>query len=69
MRWGRAAWATTPSQSVVNGFCQSHDVPNLFVCDTSVFATGSGLNPTLTAVAIVRRAAEHMAYSARRHEL
>ena len=57
------------SQSVVNGFCQSHDVPNLFVCDTSVFVTGSGLNPTLTALAIVRRAAEHVAYSARRREL
>lgn len=46
--------------SVVNEFCQSHDVPNLFICDTSVFVTGSGVNPTLTAMAISHRAARHI---------
>jgi choline dehydrogenase-like flavoprotein len=66
---GSCRMGDDPAQSVVNGFCQSHDVPNLLVCDTSVFVTGSGLNPTLTALAIVRRAAEHVADSARRHEL
>lgn len=55
--------------SVVNEFCQSHDVKNLFICDTSVFVTGSGLNPTLTAMAIVDRAAGHIADSARKGEL
>ena len=37
--------------SVVNQFGQSHDIRNLFICDMSVFVTGSGLNPTLTAMA------------------
>lgn len=46
--------------SVVNEFCQSHDIPNLFICDTSVFVTGSGVNPTLTAMAIADRAAQHI---------
>jgi choline dehydrogenase-like flavoprotein len=55
--------------SVVNEFCQSHDIKNLFICDTSVFVTGAGVNPTLTAMAIVSRAAEHIAASARRGEL
>lgn len=55
--------------SVVNQFCQSHDIPNLFICDTSVFVTGSGVNPTLTAMAIASRAAGHIANSARRQEL
>lgn len=55
--------------SVVNSYCQSHDVPNLFVCDTSVFVTGSGVNPTLTAMAIAQRAAERMVESARSGEL
>src|SRR6185369_15385954 len=55
--------------SVVNEFCQAHDVPNLFICDTSVFVTGAGVNPTLTAMAIAHRAAEHIAGSARRGEL
>lgn len=59
-RMGRDAKA-----SVVNEFCQSHDVPNLFVCDTSVFVTGSGVNPTLTAMAIANRAAEHISANAR----
>ena len=54
--------------SVVNACCQSHDVPNLFICDTSVFVTGSGVNPTLTAMAISQRAAEKMLDSARRGE-
>jgi choline dehydrogenase-like flavoprotein len=52
--------------SVVNSFCQSHDIPNLFICDTSVFATGSGVNPTLTAMAIASRAGEHMIRAAHR---
>jgi choline dehydrogenase-like flavoprotein len=66
---GSCRMGDDPSGSVVNAFCQSHDIPNLFVCDTSVFVTGSGLNPTLTALAIVRRAAEHVTRSAQRHEL
>jgi choline dehydrogenase-like flavoprotein len=55
--------------SVVDSFGQSHDVKNLFVCDTSVFVTGAGVNPTLTAMAIASRAAEHIAEAARRNEL
>jgi choline dehydrogenase-like flavoprotein len=66
---GSCRMGDDPAQSVVNAFCQSHDIPNLFICDTSVFVTGSGLNPTLTALAIVRRAAEHVAHCAQRHEL
>jgi len=56
-------------RSVVNPFGQSHDIPNLFVCDTSVFVTGSGLNPTLTAMAIATRSTEYIADAARRGEL
>ena len=66
---GSCRMGDDPRTSVVNAFCQSHDVPNLFVCDTSVFVTGSGVNPTLTAMAIASRAAEHVAHSARRNEL
>jgi len=55
--------------SVVNEFGQAHDIKNLFVCDTSVFVTGAGVNPTLTAMAIASRAVEHIAQAARRAEL
>jgi choline dehydrogenase-like flavoprotein len=58
-----------PASSVVNEYGQSHDIPNLFICDTSVFVTGTGLNPTLTAMALASRAADHMTASARRGDL
>src|SRR5205814_7388789 len=66
---GSCRMGTDPKTSVVNEFCQSHDIKNLFVCDTSVFVTGTGMNPTLTAMAIASRSAEFIAASARRGEL
>jgi choline dehydrogenase-like flavoprotein len=55
--------------SVVNEFGQSHDVKNLFICDTSVFVTGSGVNPTLTAMAIASRSVEFIVGAARKGAL
>ncbi|MEY2428703.1 MAG: hypothetical protein QOJ40_1588 [Verrucomicrobiota bacterium] len=66
---GSCRMGNGPKTSVVDQFCQSHDIPNLFICDTSVFVTGSGVNPTLTAMAIASRAADHIASSARRGDL
>ena len=57
---GSCRMGVDASTSVVDEFCQSHDVKNLFICDTSVFVTGSGVNPTLTALAIADRAAQHI---------
>ncbi len=57
------------TSSVVNQFCQTHDVKNLFICDTSVFVTGSGVNPTLTAMAIADRAATYIIDSGKKGEL
>jgi choline dehydrogenase-like flavoprotein len=57
-----------PDSSVVDEFCRSHDIPNLYVCDTSVFVTGSGVNPTLTAMAIARRAVKHIVMNGSSHE-
>ncbi|MCK8827643.1 GMC family oxidoreductase [Natroniella acetigena] len=50
-----------PSNSVVNGFCQSHDIPNLFICGASVFTTSGGANPTETIMAIAARTADYIA--------
>lgn len=49
-----------PKTSVVNGFCQSHDIPNLYICDASVFVTSGGANPTETVMAIAARTADHL---------
>ena len=66
---GTCRMGDDPSRSVVDAMCRSHDVRNLFVCDTSVFVTGSGVNPTLTAMAISSRAAENIVGMTRRGEL
>lgn len=48
------------ASSVISPYCQSHDIANLFVTDTSVFPSGGGVNITLTAMAITLRASEYM---------
>jgi choline dehydrogenase-like flavoprotein len=57
---GSCRMGDDPATSVVDSCCRSHDVPNLYITDTSVFVTGSGVNPTLTAMAIARRATREM---------
>jgi len=46
--------------SVVDSYGRTHDVPNLFVLDGSVFVTSSSVNPTSTVVAFAARAVEHL---------
>ncbi len=55
---GTARMGTDPAKSVVNGWNQTHDVPNLFVVDGSSFTTGAGVNPTSTIGALALRAAD-----------
>jgi choline dehydrogenase-like flavoprotein len=46
--------------SVLNSYCQTHDVSNLFVIDGSCFVTASSVNPSLTIQAIALRASEYI---------
>jgi choline dehydrogenase-like flavoprotein len=66
---GSCRMGDDPASSVVNSFGQCHDVRNLFVCDTSVFVTGAGVNPTLTGMAIADRAAGYIAEGAARGQI
>jgi choline dehydrogenase-like flavoprotein len=50
-----------PKRSVLNKFCRSHDVPNLYVVDASVFPSASEKNPTLTIMALASRTADNIA--------
>lgn len=50
-----------PKRSALNGFCQSHEVKNLFVVDGSAFTTATEKNPTLTILALCWRATDYMA--------
>jgi choline dehydrogenase-like flavoprotein len=58
-----------PKNSVVNAYGQSHDIPNLFINDTSVFPTGGGTNITLTAMALALRAADYIIRQAKAGDL
>ncbi len=58
---GGARMGSDPKRSVVNSFCRSHDIPNLYVVDGSVFPSASEKNPTHTMMALAARTAEHLA--------
>ncbi|MEX1826865.1 GMC family oxidoreductase [Luteibacter sp. CQ10] len=66
---GTARMGTTPEASVVNADCRSWDIPNLWVCDGSVFPTVGGVNPSLTIQAIACRTADRIQTLASRGEL
>jgi choline dehydrogenase-like flavoprotein len=50
---------------VVDPYGRTHDVPNLFVADASVFVTSSTANPTPTLTALALRTADHIVETAR----
>ena len=54
---GTCRMGDDPQTSVVGPDCRSHDVPNLWICDGSVFPTGGAVNPSLTIQAIATRTA------------
>lgn len=58
---GTCRMGDDPKRSALNGFCQMHDVKNLFVVDGSAFTTASEKNPTLTILALAWRATDFMA--------
>jgi choline dehydrogenase-like flavoprotein len=57
---GTARMGVDPATSVVDPWGRSHDVPNLFIYDASVFVTSSAVNPTATICALSLRFAEHL---------
>ncbi len=66
---GTARMGTDPRSSVVNSDCRSWDIPNLWICDGSVFPTTGGVNPSLTITAIALRVADRIKALAARGEL
>jgi choline dehydrogenase-like flavoprotein len=58
-----------PATSVVNPDGRSWDIPNLWVCDGSLFPTVGGVNPSLTIQALACRIADRIKVMAARGEL
>lgn len=66
---GTARMGFDPKTSVVNADCRSWDIPNLWICDGSVFPTVGGVNPSLTIQAIACRTGDRIKTMAKRGEL
>jgi len=66
---GTARMGSDPKKSVLNAFCQSHDVSNLLVADGSCFVSSACQNPTLTMMALALRACDHLIERFRRNEV
>jgi choline dehydrogenase-like flavoprotein len=58
-----------PKKSVVNGFNQTWDVKNLYLCDGGPFASNADKNPTLTIMALAWRACDHLIDEAKKGNL
>jgi choline dehydrogenase-like flavoprotein len=57
---GTARMGDDPRKSVVNRWGATHDVPNLFVIDGSIFTTSAAVNPPSTIQALALRSADYL---------
>jgi choline dehydrogenase-like flavoprotein len=66
---GGCRMGSDPRTSVVDAHCRTHDVPNLYVVDGSVFPSSSEKNPTLTIMALAARTADNISDRFRKGEI
>ncbi|MBS1817286.1 MAG: GMC family oxidoreductase [Acidobacteria bacterium] len=57
---GTLVFGHDPKTSVLDPFCRTHDIDNLFVVDASFFPSSAAVNPGLTIIAQALRVADHM---------
>lgn len=57
---GGCRFGNDPKTSVLNRYCQAHDVPNLFVADASFMPTGGSVPYSWTIYANALRVADHI---------
>ena len=57
---GTLVFGANPAESVLDTYCRSHDIDNLFVVDASFFPSSAAVNPGLTIVAQAIRTADHI---------
>lgn len=60
---GTCRFGADPDTSVLDRYCRTHDVQNLYVVDSSFFPSNPAVNPTLTIVANALRVADHLKQS------
>jgi choline dehydrogenase-like flavoprotein len=57
---GTLCFGIDPRESVLDPFCRTHDVDNLYVVDASFFPSSAAVNPGLTIIAQALRVADHI---------
>jgi choline dehydrogenase-like flavoprotein len=63
---GTCRMGNDPKKFVTNRFGQTHDVPNLYVCDASVFLNSTDKTTTISIMAFTLRTSEHLVENFRR---
>lgn len=63
---GTIRMGNDPKSSVLNKYCQAHEIKNLFVADAAPFVSNPDKNPTLTITAMAWRTAEYLAEEMRK---
>ncbi len=66
---GTCRMGKDPKRSALNGFCQMHEIKNVFVVDGSAFPTATEKNPTLTILATAWRASDYLAEQMRKGDV
>ena len=57
---GTLCFGTDPAASVLDPYCRTHDIENLFVVDASFFPSSAAVNPGLTIAAQALRVGDHI---------
>jgi choline dehydrogenase-like flavoprotein len=57
---GTARMSADPKEGVLNSFCQTHDIPNLYVFGGNAFPSTGDKHPTLTMMALSARGCDHI---------
>ena len=63
---GTARMNADSRDGVLNSFCQTHDVPNLYVFGGNAFPSTGDKHPTLTMLALTARGCDHLLETAKR---
>lgn len=57
---GTARMSVNPKDGVLNSFCQTHEIPNLYVFGGNAFPSTGDKHPTLTMMALTARGCDHL---------
>ncbi len=62
---GTARMSAGPKEGVLNSFCQTHDISNLYVFGGNAFPSTGDKHPTLTMLALTARGCDHLLKAAK----